>query len=173
MAYRQLPWTLLKSNHLIAGIMLIILFSYPFTVSNTDFNKAYYPAAKSLLSKGTFEYTYPGFKNIPLVAYIFTPFAFFDKKTGGMLFLVIEKLMYYFAFLIFLKYLTKSAANKWFLFFLFLASRPFFIAIAYGQTTIPCFLLLVLMLITYLKDKSCFTGILLSLTFMLKIPIGL
>jgi hypothetical protein len=72
--------------------VLLFLLSEPPTLFS-DFNKAYYPAGDAILEDGpAAEWQFreegaDGFVNIPIVAYLFAPFALLSEETAGFAFL--------------------------------------------------------------------------------------
>ncbi len=141
-------------------------------ISNFDFDKAYYAAARSVFETGTFRYSYEGFKNLPLIVTLFVPFAAFGKETAGALFLGFEIAAYAASFWVATNVLATSTRDRWVLCFLFSSSVHYYTCIQIGQITVLCLLLMLLMLRAYLKSRPVETGILLSLAFALKIPVG-
>ena len=98
-------------------------------IEANDFNDVYYPAGSSVLKTGTFDYSYwdsadesaggvgddvEGFVNIPIIAYLFVPFAIFDIQTAGAFFLVFEIVTYIIAFAITVKFLAKTRLDSWY-----------------------------------------------------------
>jgi hypothetical protein len=142
-------------------------------IANIDFNKAYYPVAKSILEKGTFIYEYDGLKNLPLVGVFLVPFALFKLHIAQHVFLFFELLCYTLSFIVFSEFLTRTYKERWILLFLFLTCRSFYIAIFFGQLTPLAFFLLLCMIILYLKRKGTWSGDFLTSLFLVKIPPGL
>jgi hypothetical protein len=178
---------ILHSKAVIVALFCVLLsvVSFVIPIEANDFNDVYYPAGSSVLKTGTFDYSYwdsvdksagevgddiEGFVNIPLIAYLFVPFAVFDIQTAGVFF---EVTTYIMAFVIALKLLARSHLDRWILFFLFLCSRHFYTSIQFGQLTILCFLLLVLTFVTHQKRWLIATGLLLTSAFLIKIPLSL
>ena len=154
---------------------LFYLTCIPFflDIAHKDFLKAYYLVGKSVLERGSFVYIYQGFTNLPLVSLLCSPLGILPLKTAARVFLFSEICVYFLAFVIFLKFYTSSNKDRWFLLLLFLFSRSYFLSIQLGQLTPHAFLLLILMLTSYLDKKPYVTGILLGSAFLLKIPLGL
>lgn len=181
---------ILNSKAAVVALFCVLLgaVSLIIPIEANDFNDVYYPAGNSVLRTGTFDYSYwdsidqsasgagddvEGYVNIPLITYLFAPFAIFDIQTAGALFLVFELAAYIIAFVIALKFLAKTRLDRWVLFFLFLFSRHIYTSIQFGQLTILCFLLLALAFVAYQKRRLFSTGLLLTSAFLIKIPLGL
>ena len=150
------------------------LLAAPFAVeiANIDFYKAYYPAGSELLRTGTFHYSYEGFKNLPLVTYLFVPISALEREAAAKIFLAAELATYLGAFLLSLRFRPGSLRDRWMLLFLFLSSRAFYTCLRFGQLTLLAFLLLVGMVIAYERGRRYLTGALNALAFVLKIPLG-
>jgi hypothetical protein len=138
-----------------------------------DFHKAYDAVAREILRTGSFEYTYPSLKNLPIVAALFLPFAVFERDTSDLLFLGFEIACYVAAFALALAHLAEGRRQKLALFALFATSRPFYICIELGQLSVACFLLLVACLVALRRRRDLAAGAFASLAFVLKIPAGL
>jgi len=89
------------------------------------------------------------------------------------IFLVFELLCYLGAFIVASESFTRTNKERWTFLFLFMISRPFYIAIFFGQITPLAFFLLLLMIRLYLRGRKIATGILLASVFLIKIPPGL
>jgi hypothetical protein len=144
-----------------------------FPMGHIDFFKAYFPAGAAVLDSGTFQYSYAGFKNLPIVSLTMVPFALLGETSGVWLFTGSEILTYLLTFAVFLKYLARRTRDKWVLFFLFLFSKQMTTCLQLGQLTPAAFFLLLLMVIAYLRDRHILAGGLLSFLFLLKIPLGI
>jgi hypothetical protein len=153
-------------------IFLLFLALYPSfaEIPDIDFIKAYYPVGRSIVEHGTFQYEYGGLKNIPIVAFLLVPFALTKLQTAMSVFLVFELLTYFAAFIIAVENFAVSNKERWFLLFLFVVSRPFYIAIFFGQLTPLALLLLLLLIMSYFRGRKITTGILLTSLFLIKIP---
>lgn len=160
---------------LIYSIFLLYLVLYPqfAEIPDIDFIKAYYPVAKSIAEHGTFQYEYGGLKNIPIIGYLLVPFGLTTLQTSMRIFLVFELLCYLGAFIVASESFTRTNKERWTFLFLFMISRPFYIAIFFGQITPLAFFLLLLMIRLYLRGRKIATGILLASVFLIKIPPGL
>jgi hypothetical protein len=154
-------------------ILFLSLYPQFAEIPNIDFIKAYYPTGRSLVEHGTFQYEYGGLKNIPIIAFLLVPFALTGLKTAMGIFLGFELLSYLVAFIIAIEYFAVSNKDRWCLLFLFTISRPFYIAIFFGQLTPLAFLLLLLMILSYTRGRKITTGLLLTSLFLIKIPPGL
>lgn len=166
-----------RSRITVAVIFGLLLALVPnlLVIENSDFYKAYFPAADSVLNTGTFQYSTDGFKsfaNLPIVAYLFVPLVSFGEKASGTLFLVSEVAIYFAAFLAALRYLPRTTLDNWMLFFLFVFSRHYYTSIQFGQLTILAFLFLMLAFIAYQRNRQYLTGALVTLAFLIKIPAG-
>ncbi|MEE9608818.1 MAG: glycosyltransferase family 87 protein [Myxococcota bacterium] len=141
-------------------------------IQNIDFHKAYHPAGKRLLDGEAPLYSYGGFKNLPLVAYLFVPFAAMGERAADA-FVVAQLWVYLVAFATCLRFLSRSAREDWLWLALFLSSRAFYSCLRFGQITLLCFLLLVGFAVAYERARPYTAGVLHGLGFAIKLPLGL
>jgi hypothetical protein len=165
-----MPW-----KWIVYSIFLLFLCLYPqfAEMPDIDFVKAYYPVARSIVEHGTFQYEYGGLKNIPIVGSLLAPFGLVNIQAAIWIFLIFELLCYFGAFIVASETFARSDKERWIMLFLFIISRPFYIVIFFGQLTPLAFLLLLLMIRSYLRGRKIATGILLTSVFLIKIPPGL
>ena len=106
-----------------------------------DFVFAYYPAGQAVLhhdhdalramiSRGT-----AGFVNIPVVAYLFAPFALFPPKIAKVLFTLIGMAVTVIAWFLLVRAFRLELKERWLLAFLFLVNGPLLSGIKFGNTS--------------------------------------
>lgn len=152
---------------LVAGVAIVDPGRY------VDFHKAYDAVAREILRSGTFAYSYPSLKNLPIVAALFLPLAAMPRDAADVVFVAVQLAAYVAAFALALAQLARTRAQKWGLLALFACCRPFYVSIQLGQLTVPCFTLLVATLVALRANRPRTAGALASLAFALKIPAGL
>jgi hypothetical protein len=141
-------------------------------IHNIDLNQAYYPAAKEFLQTGRFHYTDLGFKNLPLVVVLIAPFAALDLKTAGIWFSAASIVAYVLSYLLMTHAVARTFRDTALLMFLFVCCTPFRTSLEFGQLTPVAFLLLVSAVHLSVRDRPAWSGIALSVAFLLKIPAG-
>lgn len=141
-----------------------------------DFYKAYYPAGTQVLTdpfslyfaKGT-EICH-GFVNIPILAYIFTPFTLFPKKISFILFFVIGLISVVATWYWLIKITKISGWKIIVLTGLFVVNGPLYYSLKLGNSTHFVLLLLVAANYFFLVKRGFWQGVLLAITALIKIP---
>lgn len=156
---------------LAAGVILAAL-SPPLGLRNVDFEKAYYPVARSVLEKGTFAYTYEGFKNLPIVAVLLVPFALVGPEAAAWLFAAFGLACGALALWLLGRLACRSPSDWALLGLLFACDRHLYTSLRLGQLTPLCLLLVVGVAVARERRRPWLAGVLLALAFVLKIPAG-
>jgi hypothetical protein len=142
----------------------------------TDFNKAYYPAGHVILQDTSGLYAKSiwgdqGFVNIPIIAVIFTPFSFLSLNQASFLFTALGILSILVSGYL-LQNLTQVKGEKVILLIaLLVINGPLYYSVLFGNTTHFLLLLLVTALLCLQKKLEIFSGILLAISALIKIPL--
>jgi hypothetical protein len=155
--------------------MLVFVLACPFVVAlkNTDFDKAYYAAARELWHTGSLHYSYEGLKSLPIVAGLLSPLGALDRETAAAIFLSLELTTYLAAFLVAAWGIGRTTGERWLWLALFVTCRAWFVSLRLGQLTPVCLLLLLLAFVAFERERPKATGACLALAFLVKIPAGL
>ncbi|MFE1748807.1 glycosyltransferase family 87 protein [Coleofasciculus sp. H7-2] len=162
--------------------LLFILFMWNVSAPHnlfSDFNKAYYPAGRqvienpsSLYDKNCADNTIC-FVNIPIIAYLFTPFSPFPLHRAQYLLAVLSVLAVV-ASCYFTVKLTKVSGDKRIAIIgLFAINGPLYYSFRYGNATHFVFLLLIGAFFCIQNKREVFLGILVAIAALMKIPLVL
>jgi hypothetical protein len=152
--------------------VLLFLLSEPPTLFS-DFNKAYYPAGDLILSDGpAAEWQFreegaDGFVNIPVVAYLFAPFALLSEETAGFAFLATGLLATASALLL----LSPRGVPTVPLTALFLLNGPLINTLREGNSTHFVLLGLTAALLLLAKGRQFPAGALIGVCAIVKLPL--
>ena len=144
-----------------------------------DFLNAYYPAGKAalhhdlamlrgLIGKGT-----SGFVNIPVVAYLFAPFALFPPKIAAALYTLIGMPVTVIAWFLLVRAFKLELRERWLLAFLFLVNGPLLNGIKFGNLIYFILCALAGGLVLVREGRSGAAGALLGVATVIKPPLAL
>jgi alpha-1,2-mannosyltransferase len=105
-----------------------------------DFHSAYYPAGKAVIAGAQYlrEMTglgVSGFVNLPVVAYVFAPFALLPEPMATHLFLAISLVAVGATWLILARIVARDTTDRWLLLLLFAANGPLLYSLKEGNTS--------------------------------------
>ncbi|MBW4520352.1 MAG: DUF2029 domain-containing protein [Scytolyngbya sp. HA4215-MV1] len=160
--------------------MMIGLFSLAKSLNHLgDFTKAYYPAGKlvvenpQMLYGSNIEGRLGGFVNIPIVAYLLTPFSALDPFNSQLVFTVFSIIIAFASYFLFVDWLKVSGFNQWLILQLFVINGPLYYSIAIGNTTHFLFPIFILILSLMAKNKNFWVGFWLAIAALIKVPLVL
>ena len=144
-----------------------------------DFLNAYYPAGEAalhhdpamlrhLIGKGT-----SGFVNIPVVAYLFAPFALFPPKIAAALYTLIGMAVSVTAWFLLIRAFRLELRERWLLAFLFLVNGPLLNGIKFGNLSYFILCALAGGLVLAREGRSGAAGALLGVATVIKPPLVL
>jgi hypothetical protein len=145
----------------------------------SDFYKAYFPAADRLLSEGavatweTTESAAVGFVNLPILAWLFVPFALLGEPNAGWAFLALGAVAVATIYALLLRLGDFNVASGAMLALSILASGPLVNSLREGNTTHFILLLLVLALLLWRGGHEYAAGLVLGLCALFKLPLML
>jgi len=166
----------------VVGIAIFELVS--FKASSTmypllDFLNSYYPAGEAalhhdsamlrdLIGKGT-----SGFVNIPVVAYLFAPFALFQPKIAAGLYTLIGLAVTVISWFLLVRAFRLELRERWLLAFLFLVNGPLLNGIKWGNLSYFILCALAGGLVLVREGRSGVAGALLGVATVIKPPLAL
>ncbi len=167
------------------GVVAIAIFELvSFKATSTihpflDFLNAYYPAGKAILhhdsatmreliGKGT-----AGFVNIPIVAYVFAPFALFPAKIAAVLYTLIGLAVTVTAWFLLVRAFRLELRERWLLALLFLVNGPLMNGIKWGNLSYFILCALAGGLVLVREGRSGAAGALLGVATIIKPPLAL
>jgi hypothetical protein len=178
-------WNLWLGYGIPAVCMIVFLWnvSYPRELFS-DFNKAYYPAGRLILENPLALYdkncaggTGGGgtvcFVNIPIIALFFTPFSFFNLSVAQVLITLAGILSILLAIYLLFKLTEISGWRQIALVGLFVANGPLYYSLRQGNSTHFILPLLVGALFCFNKKREVWSGALLAIAALIKIPLFL
>jgi hypothetical protein len=155
---------------------LLWQFSEPQEIFS-DFYKAYYPAGQSIVQRGpvapwtTDEGAALTFVNLPILAWLFAPFAGLDYVTAAHRFLAIGVPAALAAFALLARFARLDARNVAVLLFIFLINGPMVNSLREGNTTHFLLLLLVVALVLWRAGFQYSAGLVLGFCAVFKLPL--
>lgn len=165
---------------LVYGIcgLVMVLFMWNNTIGyGQDFTKAYYPAG-SLIIQNPFRmyYTYQGeacrgFVNIPILAFLFTPFSLINKSTSLLIFTILGWAIFIANLLFLIRIAQLAELQIKILAGLFIINGPFYYSLKVGNTT--HFVLFIFILALYLiqRKRDIWGGVFLAIAALIKVPL--
>jgi alpha-1,2-mannosyltransferase len=145
----------------------------------SDFYKAYFPAGDRLLTEGavatweTTESAAVGFVNLPILAWLFVPFALLGEPSSGWAFLALGAVAIATIYALLLRLGDFNVASGAMLALSILASGPLVNSLREGNTTHFILLLLILALLLWRAGYEYAAGLLLGLCALFKLPLML
>ncbi len=155
--------------------VLVFSVSEPETLFS-DFYKAYYPAAQAVLGeRGTLEASFErgagGFVNLPILAWLFAPFALLPPTAAGYGFFALGIAAAITAWQGLVQLATLNASGAMLLGFAFAANGPLHNSLREGNTTHFALLLLVLGLRSLRRRREIAAGACFAVAALLKLPL--
>lgn len=142
-----------------------------------DFVTAYLPAGQAALRSNydalhtTMGQGVSGFVNMPVIAYLFAPFAFEGPRTAIVLFTVVGLGLTVASWFILVRLARLDVREQWLLALLFVVSGPLMNGIKLGNTSYMVLFNLAAGLVFLQRQRSASAGALLGLAAMLKPPL--
>lgn len=143
-----------------------------------DFRRAYLPAGAAVLAgpewlaaeltRGT-----DGFVNLPIVAWLFAPFALLPQKAAILGFSAAGVAASLLAWRLLVQALGLRGRAAWLLLFLFAASGPLHNSLREGNTSHFVLALLAGVLLSLVRGREAWAGVLLGLAILVKPPLAL
>jgi hypothetical protein len=168
-------WSLAWGYGIPALIMVIFLLtvSQPSTLFN-DFNKAYYPAGQLIFKDPASLYKeecHTGFVNLPIIALLCLPFSILNLGTAQTLVSILSILCLGAVFYILIRYRNASKEEMLLIGGLFAINGPLAYSLREGNSTHFVLLLLVVALICLGTNREVWSGILLAISALIKLPL--
>ena len=141
-----------------------------------DFHSAYYPAGKAVITSAQSlrEMTglgVSGFVNMPIVAYIFTPFALLPETLAMYLFLAASLVAVGVIWFLLARIASLSDADRWLLLLVFAANGPLLYSLKEGNTSHFILLAMVGGLAFLRAGRSIAAGAVLGIAAIIKPPL--
>jgi hypothetical protein len=141
-----------------------------------DFHSAYYPAGQAVLAgaQQLREMTglgVSGFVNMPVIAYIFAPFALLPERAAANLFLMLSLASVAATWLMLAGIARLGTADRWLLLLVFAANGPLIYSLKEGNTSHFVLLALVAALAMLRSGRAGTAGALLGAAAMVKPPL--
>lgn len=140
-----------------------------------DYYKAYFPVAEHLWTDGvregwpSLEVGAGGFVNLPIVGWLFAPFAAFEEAASGWVYLAVGIAGTLWAWRLLARHF--AGPNGLVLLLLFLANGPLINSLREGNSTHLVLLLLVLGLLAWQSDREFSAGVLFAACGIIKLPL--
>ncbi|MDP3850220.1 MAG: glycosyltransferase family 87 protein [Luteolibacter sp.] len=180
MRRRALPWSWRAAVAVLAGVAMAV---FVFRISEppdrySDFVKAYYPAARAVLSENgaaglaeSMNRGAGGFVNLPVLAYLFAPFGLLSPGHAETAFLLAGILATIAAWFVLCRLAGLDRDRSLLLLFVFAACGPLHNSVREGNTTHMVLLLLVLG-VWLLRGRHDFpAGLLIGFAALIKLPL--
>jgi Glycosyltransferase family 87 len=141
-----------------------------------DFYNAYYPAGRLILENpeqlyGSAKLSIYGFVNLPIIAYLFTPFSLLDESQSSALFTLLGVFSIFAVGLFLINLTDLQGWRKLCLIVLVTISAPLYNSIWYGNSTHFVFLLVLASFLSFRRKKDIWSGTLLAIAGLIKIPL--
>ncbi|MGF1962917.1 MAG: glycosyltransferase family 87 protein [Aulosira sp. DedVER01a] len=141
-----------------------------------DFYNAYYPAGRLILEHpeqlyGSAKLSIYGFVNLPILAYLFTPFSLLDEYQSSILFTLLGVFSIFAIGLVLIKLADLQRWKKLCFIALLIISSPLYNSIWYGNSTHFVFLLVLGSFLSFHRQKDIWSGALLAIAGLIKIPL--
>jgi Glycosyltransferase family 87 len=159
---------------MIGLLVLRRLFHLPLEL--LDFYNAYYPAGRLVIEHPERLYSFAesiilGFVNLPILAFLFTPFSLLERSTAGLLFTILGVISTVVFGVGLIKIANLQGLKRYFLILLLVANAPMFYSIWLGNSTHMVFLLLIASLSCLRLKRECLGGVCLAMAGLLKPPL--
>jgi hypothetical protein len=147
------------------------------TVLFSDFNVAYYPAGRAVLEDLPHLFTrcwdtpVCGFVNLPVVAFLFTPFSMVTLRHAQWLFIVLSLVSVALSLCLLWSMTDEARSRRWAILFLFAINGPLFYSFKEGNLTHFVLLLLIAGVVCLDKTWEYRAGICFALAAIIKLPL--
>jgi alpha-1,2-mannosyltransferase len=167
----------------VGALMCAAMAAFVFRISEppdlfSDFYKAYYPAAKAILShkresglEATMRQGAGGFVNLPILAWLFAPFAKLKAEPAGFVFFFSGVLATIGAWFSLSRLARLDRDRSLLLLFVFAACGPLHNSLREGNTTHFILLLLVLGLWALRRKLDLIAGVIFGFAALIKLPL--
>lgn len=178
--HRGVAWS---SRAAVGGILCAMMAVFGFQISEpaflfADFYKAYYPAAQAVLAEDgpqglaqSMRQGAGGFVNLPVLAYLFAPFALLPSAAAGSVFFLLGVLATLAACLVLSRLAGLDRDRSLILLFLFAACGPLHNSLREGNTTHFILLLLVLGIWMLRRKQDFAAGLIFGFAALIKLPL--
>jgi len=165
---------------LIALFLGSVVYRYTHNLpSMPDFFGAYYPAGKAIVENpdnlyvgrslpNTKDTILGGFVNLPILAYLFTPFTYLDENQAGILFTSLGIATILWSVFILTKFSKLKGWGKLLFFGILLINVPVSNSIWIGNTTHLLFVPIISSLLCFKEKKDISSGVLLAIAVLIK-----
>ena len=140
-----------------------------------DFKNAYYPAGVASLHGqdllGVIQKGVAGFVNLPIVAYVFAPFALLSWQPAGAILSLLGIAVAAAAYVVLVRAAELTGPSRIWLLLLFLCNGPLISSIKAGNTSQVAILAVAIAMYWVRTGRSIASGVLLGLTAILKLPL--
>ncbi|MEM5518148.1 glycosyltransferase family 87 protein [Henriciella sp. AS95] len=165
--------TIILSGGVLGVLTLLLQYMPPPEWLMADFNKAYYPAGQAaiedhaaltdLLAKGVY-----GFVNLPIVAFLFSPFAVMPLRLADLIFLGLGGLSCILLWRELARFAQLEAPESALLLFLAIGSGPAAYGVANGNTSQMVLILIIWGIMAFMRGKDLSAGALFALAALVK-----
>ena len=162
------------------GVPALFIMAFLWQVSQppdqylfSDFNKAYYPAGRLILENPSQLYEescVTGYVNIPIIAYLFTPFSLLSLPAAQILFMLLTAAAIGLTFYLFFKLTNLSGWQQIAVISLFAINGPLLYSIRDGNATHLLLPLFAAGLFCLKKEREVWLGIIIAIAALIKIP---
>jgi len=158
-------------------LMAAFLFHVSFPLQHfADFLKAYWPAGNAVLAgpaalRSVLQVGALGFVNMPVVAYVFAPFALMPPIPAGIAFTLLSLASTVLAWRLLSRAADLDTGTQWTLAFIFAAFGPLLNSIREGNTTHMVLALLVWAFLLLRERREVAAGAVLGLAALFKLPL--
>ncbi|MFN6581424.1 MAG: glycosyltransferase family 87 protein [Aulosira sp. ZfuVER01] len=169
---------------LIVFIVLVTLWRIRYKFPQLrDFYEAYYPAGRLIIdrpeqiyefiksSDGIVQPVIYGFVNLPIIAYLLTPFSVVDQQTSGILFTLFGVVAIVYSGWLLIESANLKGWKKNIFIALLAINAPIFNSIWLGNSTHIIFVLLIAAFISFRSKQDLWSGFFLAIAGLIKIPL--
>ena len=145
----------------------------------SDFNVAYHPAGRAVvedlphLFRRCWDTPVCGFVNIPIVAFLFTPFSLFTLRHAQWLFMGLSLISLVVSLLLLWSMTDRTPSRRWAMLLLFAINGPLFYSLKEGNLTHFALLLLIAGVVCLDKTWDRSAGACFALAAIIKLPLML
>ena len=162
---------------LITLFLCLVVYRYKHNLpSMSDFFRAYYPAGRLIIENPYALYDLSdtvvyGFVNLPILAYLFTPFSYLDKTVAGVSFTLLGITSVIFSIFILVDFTGLKSWRRLSLIAIMLFTIPISNSIWIGNTTHFTLLLLIGSFDSLKAKGEVLGGVLLAIASLIKLPL--
>lgn len=141
-----------------------------------DFYNAYYPAGKMIFKNPDRLYSFAksiilGFVNLPIIAYLLTPFSVLDEYPAGVLFTLMGVGSAILSGWLLIKLAKLSGWRQTIFILLLLINTPIYYSLWLGNSTQTVFLFVIASFLCFRLKRDVWSGVFLAIAGLLKIPL--